>query len=322
MTNEVMVSAADRDFEQVGGSTSVVTYNPARTNGYQQGINSSSNEWYFTRYFPKSGTYRVKFVYWKTSDKGIIDIGLDDSTDNIFNGVDQYKSSALWNTQSFSVIKVARGNHKITFKINGKNASSSGYFSDSILLQFDLIDEHDVLGEDAPSEDKPFWEDLGAVYHTGADATSITTGEFPAKKYLKVFVFSAEKPSGNNTYLKCNNSTGSDYSFRGNANGGTDNTTSMQNRAEGFLTNLDPSGSGTVTGLFAVYDIINILDEEKLCICHSASGWTNAGVGVAPARFECVSKWDILTEQITSLQYHGSAGGIVSGSFVRVLGHD
>ena len=150
----------------------------------------------------------------------------------------------------------------------------------------------------------------------------MTTGEFPARNYLKVIVFSAEKPSGNNTYLKCNNSTGSDYSFRGNANGGTDNTTSMQNRAEGFLTNLDPSGSGTVTGLFAVYDIINKLDEEKLCICHSASGWTNAGAGVAPARFECVSKWDILTEQITSLQYYGPGSGIVSGSFVRVLGHD
>ena len=272
MTNEVMINASDRDATSVSGTwTAGLIYTGSRYNAYSQSQNGSASETFWTRYFPKSGTYRVKFVYVTDSDaSGTVNLGLDTSTNDIFPALDQTNGGTSWNVVSFTTNEIARGSHKITF-----TTTDRGFLT---FLQFDLIDEHDVLGEDAPSEDKPFWEDLGAVYHTGAAATSMTTGEFPAKKYLKVFVFSAEKPSGNNTYLKCNNSTGSDYSFRGNGNGGTDSTTSMQNRAEGFLTNLDPSGSGTVTGLFAVYDIINKLDEEKLCICHSASGWTNAGV--------------------------------------------
>ena len=318
MTNEVMVSAADRDFEQVGGSTSVVTYNLARTNGYQQGINNSSNEWYFTRYFPKSGTYRVKFVYWKTSDKGIIDIGLDDSTDNIFNGVDQYNGSALWNVESFSTIEVARGNHKITFKINGKHASSSGYFSDSILLQFDLIDEHDVLGEDAPSEDKPFWEEIGRFDLEGT--SSAIRVPIKPKKYIKVMFYSIHTASLNSRMLFNNDTTGTDgssgeYSYRINTDGGTDSTASGQNR-----TWMPLSTTASTAPTFHITDIVNVLNEEKLCITHMTDRNT-AGAGTAPARAEIVTKW-VAVDLIDEITLVTNTSTFADGTTVRVLGHD
>ena len=313
-----MINGFDLDFEQVGGSTSVVTYFPARTNGYQQGINSSSNEWYFTRYFPKSGTYRVKFVYWKISDKGIIDIGLDDSTDNIFNGVDQYKSSALWNTQSFSVIKVARGNHKITFKINGKNASSSGYFSDSILLQFDLIDEHDVLGEDAPSEDKPFWEEIGRFDLEGT--SSAIRVPIKPKKYIKVMFHNIPTASLNSRMLFNNDTTGTDgssgeYSYRTSTNGGADSTSSGQNR-----TWMPISTTATANPTFHVIDIVNILNEEKQVITHMCeTGGT--GSGVFGHRAEILTKW-VAVDLIDEITLVTNTSTFADGSEVVIYGHD
>ena len=312
-----MINWADED--RVTSATATVTVSTsARSNGYMWSGLTDLNTKEWTRYFPKSGTYKVKYVHRNASDGAKTDIGLDSSTNDIFSQIDTFLDQGF-DKESITTIEVARGNHKVTVKSNGKNASSGNYVSYIQLLQFDLIDEHEVLGEDEPATDKPFWEEIGRFDLTGTSA-NIRVPIKP-KKYIRLMVYMLNTASPKK-YLRFNNdSSGTDttsgnYSQRINTNGGTDDVTGEQDRTQIELHNdLDSSP------FFTVVEIVNIIDQEKLVILHGVPRVT-AGEGNAPNRYETVGKWDNVVDLINEIDIVPSTSTFADGTTVRVFGHD
>ena len=152
----VTINPFDQDAIIVNGAVATFeTDISARFNGYTDTFPSQADldERKYVRYFPKSGTYRVKHIgiYLTTSAKvdiGINKLGETKNTTNIFNQLDTYNAGNLYNQISHSIISVPRGYNEINVKTNGKNASSTDYRNLQQLIEFELIDEHPVNGED------------------------------------------------------------------------------------------------------------------------------------------------------------------------------
>jgi len=177
-----------------------------------------------------------------------------------------------------------------------------------------------VLGwDDSDTHTTNFWEELASVTQSGA-GSSLDSGTITAKKYLWIQTFNPDKPSGNNLYYRFNSDTASNYANRYSTNGGADVT--QLSVGNGVGCNYDPSASGTTAGLFMNTFIINNSANEKLCTTNTISGWTNAGAGVAPARFQVSSKWANTSAQITSVQYNGGASSVSDGTIMKVWGSD
>jgi len=321
---KVTIMGGDQDAITVSGNGTGFQVNGAhRTNlkFYNNAAHSDGDELKFKRYFSKSGTYRAKWVYDKGTSLGFTDIGLDvDGASDIFSQVDQYAGSFNQNNESFSTVEISRGFHDIHFSVNGKNASSSNYIFSSELFEFTLINEHPVLGAEGVRKSSGVsWEEIGRKKIHQSEA-SINV-KIPEKKFLMVKVFGI-KTANLLLYIRFNgDATGTDtssgnYSQRLNVNGGTDDVTGEQNRTQILLS----SGSDAQT--FSEFEIVNILDEEKLVIIHTLMRGASAGAGTSPDRMEYVGKWDVVTSLINEINLVASTSTFASGSEVVIYGHD
>lgn len=309
---KVKINAFDQDYTAIQGTVNPTVLTTTRTNGYVfNGATNNSDEWKYTRYFPKSGTYRVKIIHDKDSDRGIVDIGLDTDATAIANQLDSYNATSLLNEEYFTTIEVSRGNHDIHFKLNGLG-SGSDYIFVLQFAQFDLIDEHPVLGEDSPIGRNG----MELIGYATANNTVLDTGTIPAKKFLMV-KYHVEVDSAGSMELKFrfNGDSGTNYARRNSQDGATDNTQVTNN-------GISMISSGRKIW-FGEYSIINIKDQEKLVVGHNESPNT-AGAGTSPTRNETVGKWDDLTAQITRIQIVDTVQGddALTSGVIEVWGTD
>ncbi len=185
------------------------------------------------------------------------------------------------------------------------NASTGDFATDSelVVLGWDPTDTHTTN----------FWEEIFSEQLT-SDNGSFSTGTITAKKYLWLQFYQVGH-TGNST-LTFNSDTGTNYSKRSSANGGTDSTVTSASNLINVLTagTADPAS-------FANMFIMNNSAQEKLGIIHSMSQNT-AGAGNAPFRVEAVTKWANTAAQITSVQVDDTGAGFDTGSFLKIWGSD
>lgn len=159
-----------------------------------------------------------------------------------------------------------------------------------------------------------WWEEIGRTTLSGAGDT-ITVSSLPARKYLRVLVFAIATGGTISSSVTFNGDSGSNYARRVSDNGGADAATTSQGGLFGF--------TGTAAAnQYAVLDIINVSNQEKLVIGH-AVGANTAGAGNAPVRNETIGKWANTSAQINSITFtNGGSGDYAAGSEIIVLGHD
>jgi hypothetical protein len=138
--DEVNIWNSDDDIEPVVGGTYTVAINTSRRfNSFlYASARADGDKFLFRRYF-SGGTYTASMLYSEGADTGILDIGVDSDSTAVFNQLDTYSASADSNKKSYSTVTISRGFHDISFLVNGKNASSSNYYTRLINLQFKKI---------------------------------------------------------------------------------------------------------------------------------------------------------------------------------------
>ena len=159
------------------------------------------------------------------------------------------------------------------------------------------------------------WERLASVT-LGSGGDTIDTGTITAKKYLEVTIDLASSGTQNRPCLRFNSDTGSNYGDRYSNGGGADGTGTSRSCIRAFGYN-DASKTK-----YAVVNIINVADKEKLTIQNSMD---NGGDGASniPARDEGIGKWSNTSNAITSIQvFNDESGDFASGSIVTVWGTD
>lgn len=143
---EVEITYAHTDFEVVNGSGNyeITIDTNARYNGsIQNNIEALNDQIKYTRYFPKSGTYKVRFVYITTLSSGTTDLGFDSiSGNNLFDGIDQ-QSSGSFNNIKETIIQISRGFHVISI-LNEAQGGAGDFRFPFQFIQFDLIAEHEI----------------------------------------------------------------------------------------------------------------------------------------------------------------------------------
>ena len=185
-------------------------------------------------------------------------------------------------------------------------ASSGSYSSGSemVVLGWDEDDTHTTN----------FWEEL---YTTtlGANSTTISTGTITSKKYLWMQVYCP--PQTHDFNLQFNSDTGSTYARRRSEIGGSDSTTTGDDRVKLGSYN---SSAGDFYNIF----IVNNSTKEKMGIVYNANSGSS-GSNNAPNRSEYVFKWANTSASITSitaLQQSGGSGTFGTGTIMKIWGHD
>ena len=116
------------DYDSIGQGTWVFPVNTSQhfSSACQNSTTADGDNISFKVWLAK-GTYSITLDYWKNNNQGIIKIDIDGTT---VMTVDQYNSSATSNMQTTETgINVSTSGLKtITFKVDGKNASSSDYW--------------------------------------------------------------------------------------------------------------------------------------------------------------------------------------------------
>ena len=164
-----------------------------------------------------------------------------------------------------------------------------------------------VLGWDpADTHTTNFWTELASV--DWSSGGTIDSGTFTAKKYLWV---QGWWKGNDSVYIRANNDSASNYSWRYSSNGGAEGTATS---ISGFTHNFGFDSNIHFINMF----IINNSANEKLVISHTAIQNT-AGAGNAPIRFEAVSKWANTSSQITSLKFMTGSGNFTGGT-IKVYG--
>ena len=317
---KITINGFDLDEVIVSGSAlthSVQTGSRFNSETYNN-PHSLNDQWKYTRYFPKSGTYRMKVIYNDGGAGGIIDFGIDSPAgNNLIDGLDTQSSSGR-NKERFTTAEISRGNHDISILCQADGGASDYQFAYH-MIQFDLINEHPVLGAEGVRKSSGVsWEEIGRKKIHQAEA-SINV-KIPEKKFLRAEVHAIKTASLEVRIRLNNDSSGTDttsgnYSQRINTNGGTDDVTGEQDRTHIIL----ESGSGVPS--FETIEIVNILDEEKLIIIHDV-GAGSTGAGTSPDRLEIVGKWDVVTALINEINIVASTSTFASGSEVVIYGHD
>lgn len=224
---KVRINVFDQDEQVVVGTFTLVrnVSTSARFNGYT-GLSASGDGYKYkvSRYFPKSGTYKVKYIYATNSNAAIVDVGINGIENNIFSGVDLYSGSLTFNVSRETTIQVGRGIREITFKANGKNGSSSAHGINRQLLEFELIAEHPVLGEEAPAQINQGSMVLLAR-HKAEQAESTRTfnlADITSEKYSEVIVKISGEATASLELRAVINGLGTNYIQKGeNSIGGT-----------------------------------------------------------------------------------------------------
>jgi len=158
------------------------------------------------------------------------------------------------------------------------------------------------------------WERLGR--HTlESDAANLTVSSIPHRDHLRVLI-NINGTSGNVPSLRFRfngDSSGSEgssgtYAHRNSNTGGNDDTGL-------YKTDINPTNQsgGAGTDLLLDIDIINIADQEKLCINHMVFQKT-AGQGAGrPERTENIAKW---------VRTSGSGTGDSSAQITKIVVYD
>ena len=160
------------------------------------------------------------------------------------------------------------------------------------------------------------WQQLGSWTQPSGSVTSWSTGDFTAKKHLRIiFVGNSTGSSGADMTVRFNDDSGSNYRQRtGYMNGSTDDGGQTGSDFRSGFT-LSPNG-------YAVWEFINILDREKLGI--GMGQYSNAGEGNNPSEREQITKWFKTDQQITkiTLRREGDTDGVVPIHTITVYGAD
>lgn len=236
MTNEVLISWADQDFIVISGNTPASAADVSRrTNGQIfTPVAALNDEVKYGRYFSKSGTYKIKMHYLRNTAGGIIDVFVDgDTADLIFDDVDFNAGSSI-DSDILTTKEFARGLHDIHIKSVADGGT--GFRQNLMFIRFDLIDEHPVLGEEAPAKEADGMVLLGK--HTAEVAESSFTFDFADvdmfNKYSEVI-------------LKINGETNASLALEVviNGVGGTANFSLGYHANGSTLTNITNSGGTT-----------------------------------------------------------------------------
>lgn len=155
-----------------------------------------------------------------------------------------------------------------------------------------------------------FWQELGRYTASGA-VSSMATGTFTAKKYLKIiYVAHSGGVSTLTPYIRFNGDSGTNYQYRTHENGGAGDSTGTSQT--GFQ-----MGSNTLLGLYGELLVVNESAYHKL-----GSGvecfWDNSNI----YRNTYAAKWANTSSQITQVSFVATAGNFQAGSEIIVLGHD
>lgn len=150
-----------------------------------------------------------------------------------------------------------------------------------------------------------WWEELGR----GSGAT-ISLTSIPARKYLRVIVFTSSASGSPFPFFRFNNDSGNNYARR-----------YMNNFGGSESTDVSASGIGFVLG-YAILDIINISSAEKIILITGSSAGS-AGGGNLPLGRSMYAKWANTAAQITRIDIsNGGTGALAADSQMIVLGHD
>ena len=324
----VTINYADQDVEVIAGAdawTSGVSSSRRLNGHFYNATRANQDEIRWSRYFPKSGTYRVKVVHVTASNSGIVRLGINDvngtkNTTNILNDDDWYSSSGIKNVESFATVEVSRGFNYINHLTNGKNGSSSHYYTYYQFVEFTLINEHPVLGE-ATASPRNGMELLASV-ELGSAANSLTTPIFVPKKFLFIkFNVPYSTGAANNYDLRVGTTTidaNTNYSFRYSINGAT--------AAPVVNSNTLKTSWNVATGsewAICNMSVVNISGKEKLFMFESNRNAV-AGAGGTVNRYEMAGKWDITSNQIDIVQiwHQSAASNFGVGTKLQVWGMD
>ena len=163
------------------------------------------------------------------------------------------------------------------------------------------------------------WKELGRTSNSSLpDVTSLAD-----KRYLMFLNFQESNNSRPVVSMRINGDTGSNYALRGNANAGSDYTTTS-------ITSLktiggQPQGDTTTVPYFTVGYIANLAGKEKLINCHNTLSYQlGAGSSEPLERKEFVGKWANTSEAVDQLSIinHLSSGSFNTNGELIVLGWD
>ena len=169
------------------------------------------------------------------------------------------------------------------------------------------------------------WERLAHVKLTSASATidtasdtSFSGNNFAGKRFLHIVVH-ADSSSQINCRFEFNQDTDSNYVIKESESNGSGQLADFGNVDQSNTDNITGTASGGGS-IYAVMDITNHINEEKMWVCQ---GMDNvSGVGTAPERKESIGKWDEKTEQITRIEAKTSSNTFSAGSHITVWGSD
>jgi len=158
----------------------------------------------------------------------------------------------------------------------------------------------------------------GDVIDTANDS-SFSGDDFPARKHLKVHIFTIADGGNTNHAIRYNDLNTQVLAYRRNANGAADATPEASQAS-------DPCISGSISGdtlnTFAVGHIINILDKEKMMTWDTT--FCEEGASNPPQRREGVNKMTTTNAQVRRISVSNSNSGANYGvgSSIIVWGSD
>lgn len=103
----------------IAGDAAIV----ADTQSFRRSIAANGDTWAIDFYTPLATTYKFRTDFFKDSGSGILKIYIDDV---LISTTDLYDAAGVLSSVTSSVVLTV-GTHRIKYKIDGKNASSSGY---------------------------------------------------------------------------------------------------------------------------------------------------------------------------------------------------
>ena len=210
---------------------------------------------------------------------------------------DRYEHVGKWTNTTSALNRV---------DIYNRNTGAFQSGSEVVVLGYDPSDNHT----------SNFWQELDSVT-LGSTTDTFSSNTFTAKKYLWVQAY-LKNSGAISAQMRFNSDSGSNYASRHSINGGGDTTGTANTSGRIIHGGL----SNQTTPMFVNVFIINVSSKEKLVIGHGIAQNT-AGAANVPEREEAVFKWTNTSDSITSLSFfNGEAGDYVSGSILKVWGHD
>jgi hypothetical protein len=159
------------------------------------------------------------------------------------------------------------------------------------------------------------WKEVGRTTLGSADANILVSSLDDKRYYMILYADKGQASNGTDVNIRLNGDTGSNYSYRRCGNGGNDATDVSTATSYGIW-----AGNAVQTPIFGVFYLANKSDQEKLWQGHAVTQHT-AGAGNDPERSELVTKWDNISNAVSSITANGTSN-LASGSEVVVLGWD